>query len=408
MRVGVENSARLCLLGFVQCIGRHCLHCFLICYFLLTIFLQGEIGFSYGYLFKQKCLFIASAALVVILIKIHKTYDTTLNLLKIFKCFSIYVFFRIFLVTQEASCFAFPHIGRLCCYILAIAAWEVFANSKPSKCEILISIPPCLYLYLWHFRHYFHTYRWTHAYLTWSDGGTISLSYIFIGFLTLRYLEGNIGLKMVSKLSLFLFNTLYIFFCWIIVNALLHARFNILIFLLCIFIYTCILRKCFSLSWKTFFFATIICLSIWLSYAFYTFKITNRSVFFKDRILCCKNYSWQLSELKTFLLGNLYNSRDAASHNCYLSLATWYGLPALIIYLVSIGYFYWIIFKNRKNLGSFSVSATMSVTFLLISLNGKGNYCAYPCIFFLMFYLEHYFQKKLYLSSKPSHEVPIV
>lgn len=408
MMVGVENSAHLCFLRFVQRTGRHCLHCFLICYFLLTIFLQGEIGFSYGYLFKQKCLLIASTALVVILIEIHKTCDTTLNLLKICKCFSIYVFFKIFLVPQEASCFAFPHIGRLCCYILAIAAWEVFANSKPSKCEILISIPPCLYLYLWHFRRYFHTYEWNHAYLTWSDGGTVSLSYIFIGLLTLRYLEGNIGLKMVTKLSLFLFNTLYIFFCWIILNALLYARFNAFIFLLCISVYICVLKECFALSWKTIFFSTIICLSTGLSYVFYKFKNTNKSLFFEDRIYCCKVYSHQLFDLRTFLLGKLSNSCSPASHNSYFSLVSWYGLPAFIIYLVSIGYFYWIIFKNRKNLDSFSFSATALVTFLLLSLNGKGNYCAYPCIFFLMFYLEHYFQKKLYLSSKPSHEVPIV
>ncbi len=408
MRVGVENSARLRLLCFVQCIGRHCLHCFLICYFLLTIFLQGEIGFSYGYLFKQKCLFIASAALVVILIKIHKTYDTTSNLLKICKCFLIYVFFRIFLVTQEASCFAFPHIGRLCCYILAIAAWRVFANSKPSKCEILISILPCLYLYLWHFRHYFHTYGWDHAYLTWSDSAVISLSYVLIGLLTLRYLESNIELKMVSKLSLFLFHTLCIFFCWIILKIILWERFNIAIFLLCIFIYASVLKECFALSRKTFFCILTICLLAGLLYTFYAFKIINRSMYFEDRILCCKLHCYQLFELKTILLGNLFNSHDAASHNCYLSLIFWYGLPALITYLVSIGYFYWIIFKNRKNLNSFSVSATMFVTLLLLSLNGKGNYCTYPCIFFLMFYLEHYFQKKLYLSSKPSHDIPTV
>ena len=308
MRVRVENSAHLCLLRFVQRTMRHCLHCFLICYFLLTIFLQGEIGFSYDYLFKQKCFFIASAALVVILIRIHKTYDTTLNLLKICKCFSIYVFFRIFLVTQEASCFAFPHIGRLCCYILAIAAWEVFANSKPSKCEILISILPCLYLYLWHFRHHFHTYGWTHAYLTWSDGATISLSYVLIGLLTLRYLESNIELKMVSKLSLFLFHTLYIFFCWIIFKIILWERFNIAIFLLCVFIYAFVLKECFALSRKTFFCILTICLLAGLLYTFYAFKIINRSMYFEDRIFCCKLYSYQLFELKTFLLGNLSNS----------------------------------------------------------------------------------------------------
>jgi len=383
------------------------------CFFLMTLFLQGGIGFSP--LFKDDSTvflvilmaFVSSSlSSVWYCVYLRKTNAPRSKLFTIYKFFVLYIFLRL-AVFSNGTAMCYRNAGRAVVFLCTILSARVLFRIRKHTLVFLFSLVFSILVYVRYFRTHTHTYGWSSWYFiqsAWHEPGSIAILGCFLDLLLLFFEQQRIT----NKLRAFLiWVQCLLLTAGILLSTGVPERFNIIMLWLSTLGLSLVIRK------KRFLCFTFIVLVIyWACHhnIIYDIKgnvLSKRCWFFGDRLKC-------LGRIKNmgrsdYLIGNFsVNSKHSTHHNAYLTLMFSYGFPALIIYLIGIGYFYWIIFKNRKNLNSFSVFATVFVTFILLSLNGKGNYCSYPFVFFLMFYLEYYFQKKLYLSSKPSHEVPTV
>ena len=410
------NIANFCG-GFWDFIKRNEESFLLLCvnsFFFMTFFLSGGFGFLVrlnrigdiaAYSAIPFCTFI-----FIVCWRLSRKFEieyASSKLFIIFTFFSIYVFLRIAVGSDGLRANdLLLHYGRLFIFIVTIICATVSIKSKRSWCMVYTSFFLCLYIYTKFLRQHTFTYGWDTrlGIFTWSEIEASALFYQLIAIYSLIALSKNPKPKPMAVLWHFLANVMCFLFCSCALCCNRTQRACVLFFCGACFSFCLVMRR--LILGKVF----SVCLLILL--LLLSAKILNivlaeshKSLLFSDRVKLHKEYG-VLNKYSWTGLPIL--ARTVRHHNAYASLIAWYGFPAFIIYLIGIGYFYWIIFKNRNNLNSASVSAVTYVTLLLLSHIGKGNYCAYPSLYFFLFYLEHYFQKKLYLSSKPSHELPTV